>query len=452
MSQVIRIRRGLDIPLEGRAENVFSRLDISGRYALSPLDFPLLTPRLLVAEGQEVKCGDPLFCNKRDPRVQFCSPVSGRVVAVVRGERRRLEHVVVESDGEEIAYRDFGASLPASMGRDEIVARMLEGGVWPFIRQRPYNIVASPDDTPRAIFISAFDTAPLAPDLDFSIKDDGEAFQVGLDALAKLTKGGIHLGMNANYPGNSAYTKARGVTIHRFRGPHPAGNVGVQIHHIDPVAKGEVVWTVNPLDVVIIGRLFTLGHFDARRIIALTGSEVKKPKYYICMVGMQLTNMLSDQLAPDANARVISGNVLSGTNAGRDGYLGFYDTQVTVIPEGDHHEFMGWASPGLKKYSASRLFPSRLFGRRKYELDTNLHGGVRAYVVTGQYEKVFPMRIYPVRLIKAILARNIEEMEDLGIYEVAEEDFALCDFVCTSKIEPQAIVREGLDYLYKELN
>lgn len=446
----IKIRKGLNIRLRGQAEKVYERVGLASRYAVSPLDFPMLTPKLMVHEGDAVKAGAPLFHDKRDPRILYCSPVSGVVASVVRGDRRRIERVEVACGEGELEYESHGSALPASLSREEILTKMLAGGVWPFVRQRPYNVVASPDARPRAIFISAFDTAPLAPDIDYSIKDGGEAFQVGLDALAKLTEGSVHLCIGAKYPANKAFSGARGVVLHTVSGPHPAGNVGVQIHHIDPIAKGEVVWTVNPLDVVIIGRLFIQGRYDARRIVALAGSCVAKPKYYTGMVGMPVAQLVEGQVDAGANARYISGNVLSGGNAGRDGFLGFYDTMVTVIPEGNRHEFMGWAAPGFGKFSASRLFPCRR--NREYDIDTNLHGGVRAYVVTGQYESVFPMSIYPVRLIKAILARNIEEMEDLGIYEVAEEDFALCDFVCTSKMEPQAIVREGLNYLMRELN
>ena len=448
----IRIRKGLDIRLVGKAEKVYERLGAAEVYALQPTDFPMLTPKMLVHEGDSVKAGTPLFHSKQDPRIMFCSPVSGKVAAVVRGERRRVERVEISREEGELAYEEMGAALPASLSRDEILSRMLTGGVWPFVRQRPYNVVANPDVKPRGIFISAIDTAPLAPDLDFSIKDGGEAFQVGLDALSKLTDGDVHLCVGATYPAAKAFAEARGVRLHTVSGPHPAGNVGVQIHHIAPVAKGEVVWTINPLDVVIIGRLFSEGRYDARRVVALAGSCVARPKYYMGMVGMPIEQLVEGQVEESANARYISGNVLSGSNAGRKGFLGFYDTMVTVIPEGDHYEFMGWARPGFGKFSASHLFPSFLQPTKRYNLDTNVHGGVRAYVVTGQYESVFPMKIYPVRLIKAILARNIEEMEDLGIYEVAEEDFALCDFVCTSKIEPQAIVREGLDYLMRELN
>lgn len=452
MSGEIRIRKGLDIRLQGSAEKVYMQMELSGKYMLSPLDFPMLVPRLLVKPGDAVQAGTPLFCDKKDPRVLFVSPVSGTVADVVRGARRRIERVEVDCPQEPMVYKDFGKQLPATLDRNELVTRMLEGGVWPFIRQRPYNVVANPDLVPRAIFISAFDSAPLAPDLDFSIKDGGEAFQVGLDVLAKLTGGKVYLTMSAKSVPNPIFSNARGVEKREIRGPHPAGTVGVQINHIAPIAKGEVVWTVGALDVVIIGRLFTTGHYDARRVVALAGSLVRKPRYYLSMQGMPIENFVKDQVAPEADARYISGDVLTGTNEGRGGNLRFFDTLVTVIPEGNHSEFMGWASPGLNKFSASRLFPSFLRCGHQYVLDTNLNGGLRAYVVTGQYEKVFPMDIYPVRLVKAIMAHDIEAMEDLGIYEVIPEDFALCEFVCTSKIEVQSVVREGLEFLYKELN
>lgn len=428
------------------------QMEQAGKYMLSPLDFPLLVPRLMVKPGDAVQAGDPLFCDKKDARVLFVSPVSGTVADVVRGARRRIERIVVDCPQGAIVYRDFGKQLPATLDREALVARMLQGGVWPFIRQRPYNMVANPEVKPRAIFISAFDTAPLAPDLDFSIKDGGEAFQVGLDVLCKLTDGKVYLTTSAQSVPNPIFANARGVEKRAIRGPHPAGTVGVQINRIAPIAKGEVVWTVGALDVVIIGRLFTTGHYDARRVVALAGSMVKKPRYYLSLQGMPLENFVKEQVPVEADARYISGDVLTGTNEGRGGNLRFFDTMVTVIPEGDHREFMGWAAPGFGKYSASRLFPTFLRPGHKYALDTNINGGQRAYVMTGQYEKVFPMDIYPVRLVKAIMAHDIEAMEDLGIYEVIPEDFALCEFVCTSKIEVQSVVREGLEFLYKELN
>ena len=448
--RVTRIRKGLDIKLKGTAEKVFTRIGVKGDYTLYPADFPGLVPHLLVQEGDIVKAGTPLFTDKKDERIRFASPVGGKVLAVERGERRRILRVVVRCEEEKFDFEEFTPLVTPTASREELINLLLQGGVWPYLRQRPFNVIPSPDVTPRDIFISAFDTAPLAPDMDFAIKDDGASFQAGIDVLARLTSGKVHIGVNVNYPPHQAFATAR-AEIHRFSGPHPVGNVGVQIHHIAPIAKGEVVWTIHPLDVVFIGRLVTTGHYDVRRIVAVAGSEVAKPRYYTAMVGSPLQSLLHDQIAPDASVRVISGNVLTGTKESVEGGLHFYHHIVTVIPEGNHHEFMGWAMPGFGKFSASRLFSSFLLPRKEYVLDTNLHGGERAFVVSGQYEKVFPMRIYPVHLLKAILAGNIEQMEDLGIYEVAEEDFALCEFVCTSKIDSQQIVRRGLDLMIREL-
>ncbi len=452
MEKEIRIRRGLNIKLKGQAEKVFSRVGVAGDYALYPTDFPMMVPRLLVREGDSVKAGTPIFCDKKREQILFASPVHGTVKQVLRGERRRIEKIVISCPDESIQYEEREVVKPAALDADTIIAKMLAGGVWPLLRQRPFNVIPNPEVRPRAIFISAFETAPLAPDMDFALKSDGASFQAGLDVLSKLADDGVHLGLNAKFRPNPAFADAKGVKLHRFNGPHPAGNVGVQIHHVAPVAKGEVVWTVNPLDVVIIGRLFQTGHYDAQRIIAVAGSMVEKPRYYMSMIGAPLGVILKGQIKSDRKARVISGNVLTGHTASVGENLHYYDTMVSVIPEGDKFEFMGWASPGFGKFSATRLFPSCLMRGKRYDLDTNLHGGERAFVMSGQYEKVFPMRIYPVQLVKAIMADDIEGMEDLGIYEVSEEDFALCDFVCTSKIEAQSIVRHGLNRMIEETN
>ena len=367
------------------------------------------------------------------------------------GERRViLEVVVIPEDVQD--YEDFGKVNPKQLSRHEVTARMLKAGLWPTIRQRPYSVVANPHDKPKAIHISAFDSSPLAPDLDFAVKDEGEAFQAGIDALIKLTDGPVHLNLNADYPPSGVFTKVKGVQHNYFTGPHPAGNVGIQIHHIDPINKGDLVWVVNPIDVIIIGRLFLKGIYDATKVIALAGSEVLKPRYFILKTGASIANIVKDNLSNEAqNPRFISGNVLTGSKIYENGFLGFYDNMVSVIPEGNHYELLGWAMPGFGKYSASRAFFSWLTPGKKYSLHTNFNGGERAYVLTGQYEKVLPMDIYPVHLIKAILAKDIDKMENLGIYEVAEEDMALCEYVCTSKTEVQSIVREGIELMIKEL-
>lgn len=451
MPKVIKIRKGLNIPINGEAEKVFSRVEQAEAYAVKPIDFPGLTPKLTVKEGDKVKAGSPLFFDKDHPEVYFTSPVSGEVHLIKRGERRKILEVIINPDSSQ-EYEDFGKADPKDLSRDQIVSRMLNGGVWPMVKQRPYSIIANPNDNPRDIFISAFDTAPLSPDIDFAVKDEAEAFQAGIDALAKLTKGKIHLNLNADYPPSNVFTKVNGVEFNYFSGPHPSGNVGIQIHHIKPINKGEIVWVINPLDVIIIGRLFIKGIYDASKVIALAGSEVLKPRYIILKSGAAITNIIKDNIAQEpSKLRFISGNVLTGTKISENGFIGYYDNMVTVIPEGKHYEFMGWAAPGFNKFSLSRTFFSWLMPGKKYNLHTNLQGGERAYVVTGQYEKVLPMDIYPVQLIKAILAKDIDKMENLGIYEIAEEDLALCEYVCTSKTEVQEIVREGIELMIKEL-
>lgn len=453
MSNVTKLRKGLTIKLKGKPEKVYVRVNCAGDYSIYPSDFPMMVPRLLVREGDSVKAGTPLFHDKRDARVRFCSPVSGVVRAIERAERRRIVRLVIHcDDAENIEYEEHGPLEPAKLSAEQVVDRLLEGGCWPFVRQRPFNVIAEPNVKPRAIFISTFDLAPLAPDIDFAIKDDGAAFQCGLEALQRVAPGEVHLGLCSDYPANPAFENAKGVQKHYFHGKYPVSNVGVQLHHVAPVSKGEVVWTLHPLDVVVIGRLFMSGRFDARRIVALSGSRVERPRYYLGILGMPLSPLLEDGrlVNKKTTPRIISGNVLTGRQETQEGCLHFYDTQVTVIPEGGHRELFGWLAPGWGKFSASRLFPSYLMPSRTYDLDTSLHGGVRSFVMTGDYERVFPMRIYPVQLIKSILADDIEGMENLGIYEVSEEDFALCDFVCTSKIEAQSIVRAGLNRMVEE--
>jgi Na+-transporting NADH:ubiquinone oxidoreductase subunit A len=449
MEEVIKLRKGYNINLKGKAEKIFIQSDPSETYAVKPIDFPGIFPKLTIQVDHDVKAGSPLFFNKYNSDVLFTSPVSGKVIAINRGERRRILEVVIQAD-KEIRYVSFLKADPKDLNREQIIKNLLKSGLWPFIRQRPYHIIANPEDEPKAVFISAFDTAPLAPDYDFALKNDGQYFQTGLDALSKLTSGKVHLSLNGTYPPNKIFSEAKNVELHYFSGPHPAGNVGVQIHHIDPINKGDLVWIVNAQDVVTIGRLFGKGIYDASRIVALTGSEIKYPRYYKTMNGASVSNLVEKNVE-NGKLRYISGNVLTGLKIPKDGFIGFYDSQITVIPEGDYYEFLGWGLPGFKKYSVSRSFFSWLTPKKEYSVDTNLKGGRRAFVMTGQYEKVLPMDIYPVQLIKAILVEDIDLMENMGIYEVAEEDFALCEFVCTSKTEVQSIIRQGIDLLIREL-
>jgi Na+-transporting NADH:ubiquinone oxidoreductase subunit A len=445
MSKTIKLCKGLDIKLQGAAEKKTTVLGLASTYAVSPLDFEGIVPKMLVKVGDAVKAGTPLFFNKNNASVVFTSPVSGTVAAVVRGEKRRILAVEIAADST-IAYEEFGALDVKTATRDQIVELLLKSGLWTLLVQRPYGIIANPADMPKSIFVSAFDSAPLAPDYGYTLADDKQALQKGFEVLARLTEGKVHLSYNAK----DAAPAFAGVELHAFQGKHPAGNVGVQIHHIDPINKGEKVWTVGYADVAIIGRLFLTGKVDMTRTIAVTGAEVSAPAYVKVIAGAKLDSILNVNVAADAHARYISGNVLTGRNVGKDGYLGYYANQITVIPEGDNYELLGWAMPRFSKFSVSRAYFSWLFPNRKYNLDTNLNGEERAFVVTGLYEKYLPMDVYPMHLLKAIMAADLDKMEALGIYEVVEEDFALCEFVDPSKTEMQQIIRNGINLMIKE--
>jgi Na+-transporting NADH:ubiquinone oxidoreductase subunit A len=452
MSECIKIKNGLNIQLTGEANKLLSDLPYPEIFAIKPSDLPGISPKLIVKEGDEVFAGSTLFFDKNNASLKFSSPVSGEVVEILRGEKRKILEIKILAD-KKVKYLDLDKSNPDELSRDEIVEALLNNGIWPLIRQRPFGIIANPKEIPKSIFISAFDTNPLAPDIDFIMHGENqETFQTGLNAIIKLTNGQTHLNIDGSKEAASIFRNSKGLSINKFSGPHPAGNVGVQIHHIDPINKGEVVWYVNPQDVLIIGKLFTEGRYDASRIIALTGSQVSSPKYYKTLIGSSIKSIIGDGGLKAGENRIISGNVLSGSQIQGDGFLGYYDTQITVIPEGHESEFMGWLAPGLEKFSMSRTFFSWLNSKKKYNLNTNLHGEERPFVVTGQYEKVFPMDIYPVQLLKSILIEDIEMMEQLGIYEVVEEDFALCEFVCTSKIKSQEIIKRGIEMIQNELN
>lgn len=452
MPEVIKIRKGLDISLVGEANKVLVRNFDIGKYAVKPTDFVGLTPRLLVAEGDSVKCGTPLFCDKNDETVLFPSPVSGTVTAVVRGEKRVLQAVVVTSDGKRESLA-FSTADPLQLSRTEVVETMLSSGLWPYLRQRPFGTVANPRQTPKAIVISAFDTAPLAPDYDFLLHGRGADFQTGLDALSRLTDGTVYLNLKYKENFSGVFRNSKNVKISYFSGKHPAGNVGTQISRLCPINKGETVWFANPQDVAIIGHLFNTGRYNPEKIIAFAGQGVKNPRYYHLLAGACIEDIANEQVQQE-NMRFISGNVLTGSNIGRDGYLGFYDNLVSVIPEGDDYEFMGWLAPGLKKLSFSHTFLSGFFNtlniNKKYAVNTNLHGGRRALVQTGKFEQVFPFDIYPMQLLKACIVGDIEQMEALGIYEVEPEDFALCEFIDVSKTDIQRIIRDSLETLRKE--
>lgn len=450
MSKLIKIKKGLDIKLTGKAPKEFHDHGKAVQTALKPTDFEGLTPKLTIKEGDRVKAGSPLFVDKYRPEINFVSPVSGTVREIIRGERRRLLEVVVSAD-ESMEFEQFEKLDLQYAGKDKIKEYLLKSGLWPMIIQRPYAIIANPADSPKSIFISGFSSAPLGPDYEFILKDQMADFQTGVDLLGKLTNGKVYLSLHVEKNLDGQLKNTRNVDIYEFSGPHPSGNVGVQINKISPVNKGDIVWCVNPQDVAIIGRVFNKGVYDAGKIIALTGSELKKTGYQRIISGSQVLPLLENNLK-EGDLRIISGNVLSGEHINLSSYLGFYDNQLTVIPEGNKAEFMGWGLPGFKKYSMSRTFFSWLRPNKEYRLDSNMHGGHRPFVVTGELEKVFPMDIYPMQLLKAIIIEDIDLMEQLGIYEVAEEDFALCEFVNTSKLEIQQIVRKGLNLMIKEFS
>ena len=450
MSALIRLRKGLNIKLAGKAEKILLPEVAVTRFGVRFADFPGLIAKLEVKEGSPVKAGTVLFHDKAFPEIKYVSPVSGEVKEIVRGDKRLLMEIVIEQQGSEKV--DFGSADPLKLTREEVTAKIMESGLWPVLRQRPYHIVARPGRVPKAIFISGFDTAPLAPDIDFIMANThGSFMQAGINALSRLTDGKIHISFESEGSRVGEMKTLRGVEMHNFKGPHPAGNIGVQIHHIDPVSKGEVVWTIDIQDVVALGRLFNTGFHDRERIIALAGTGVLHRKYHRIRPGASVSGILKSNLS-DEHYRVISGNVLTGKKISSEGSFGFYDNMVTVLPEGDHSEFFGWASAGYTKFSYWRTFLSALLPKREYDLNTGIHGGHRAFVVTGHYENVLPMDIYPVLLIKAILAQEVELMESLGIYEVAEEDFALCEYIDPSKSDIQEIIRQGINLMIKEMN
>ena len=451
MAEVIKIKKGLDIKMNGQAELIYVKAPRAKTYAIKPGDWHGLTPKIIPNLCDQVKVGTPIFYDKYHPEVKFCSPVSGILSSINRGSRRRIIEVVVEDDGKDTA-ESFLQADPSTLKREQIVENLLNSGLWPTIRRRPYTVIARTGEVPRSIFISAFDTSPLAPDFDFLLKDSEEDFQWGVNVLKQLTEGKVHLNLDGRYPSVRTLNNIKGVEINRFKGPHPAGNVGVQIHALDPINKGDVVWVVQPQDVVAIGRLFRTGKYDPSVIVALTGARVEKPQYYRTIRGTEVAPLLEKQLKEGDN-RVISGNVLNGKQIDAEkGYVGFFNSQVTVIREGNYYELFGWILPGFKKMSVARSFASTwLMPNRKFDMDTNIHGGERAFVMTGEYEKVLPMDIYPMQLLKAILVNDIDKMEQLGIYEIDEEDLALCEFVCTSKTPVTRIVRDGLRALRKEM-
>ena len=448
MSKDIRIKKGLDIKLVGEAEQVTTDISTSGTFAIKPEDFHGITPKVLAKEGTKVKAGQALFYSKSDERILFPSPVSGEVTEIKRGAKRKILAFTITSDGKQTA-EDFGKKDVSKLSGDEIRNHLLASGCWPFIKQRPYDVIANPNRSPKAIFVSGYASAPLAADYDYTLQGKEKELQAAITAIAKLTEGKVHVSTGKS--SSSPFDSLNDLELHKVSGPHPVGNVSTQISQIDPINKGEVVWIVSPQDLIVIGELLLTGKLNLSRTIALTGSKFEKPSYVKAIAGAQVSNLVAKNLNND-NTRIISGNVLSGTHVGEAGYLGYYDNQITAIPEGNDYEFFGWNKPIFNKISSSRALTfSWLNPKKKYDLDTNTNGEHRAFVVTGTYENVFPLDLYPMQFLKACMYKDLDEMENLGGYEVAPEDFALTEFICVSKQPHQQIVREGLDLMLEEL-
>jgi Na+-transporting NADH:ubiquinone oxidoreductase subunit A len=443
-----KLSKGFDIRLVGKAQEKIVANNQSDTICFKPTDFKNITrPKVLVQEGDTVKAGTPIFLNKMNEKAIFASPVSGEIVAIERGPKRvpLAIKILADKQTEYLPFAKYSESELANLNADQALEAMLAGGVWNNIIERPFGMVAHPDHKPKALFISAFDSSPLAPDYEFVFKGEEKYLQAGLTALSKIVPK-IHLTVRGGR--SSLFKSLKGATIHEFVGPHPAGNVGIQIHHIDAINKGEYVWTTTPYGLQQIGRLFLEGRYDASKIIALAGSELKTPQYYQVKAGSSVAQLIDGNLKSD-NVRLISGNALCGEKIAKDGYLGFYANTLTVLPEGNKHEFLGWILPSFAKISFQRTFGlfSFLSPSKERVADTNLHGEERAFVQTGIFEQVLPMDILPMFLFKAIMANDLEAMEELGIYELLEEDIALCEFVDVSKNDLQALLAEGMETL-----
>ncbi len=448
MTRVIKIRKGLDIHLKGKAEKVKTGISLSDEVGLSPLSFPGLTPKVVVKDGDHVKAGEALFVNKRCQSVSFASPVSGIVTSVVRGERRKVLNVILKPDTTQ-EFVDFGKKNVEALSRQEVVDSLLASGLFGYINQLPYAVSTTPETNPKAIYVSALRDKPLAADFEFELIGNENDFQAGLTALSKIAKTYLGIGRSQS---SENLRGAKDVEVNIFDGPCPAGNVGVQINNTNPINKGEVVWTVDPTVVIFFGRLFNHGKVDLRRIIAVAGSEVKKPAYAEVVVGQKISSILSNNIPADnSHLRIINGNVLTGHKCSIDDFLDAQASEVTVIPEGDDaDELLGWIRPRLSQYSTSHSYFSWLTGKKEYALDARIKGGERHMIMSGEYDKVLPMDIYAEYLVKAVIAGDIDKMEALGIYEVSPEDFALPEFVDSSKLPLQSIIRNGLDMLRKE--
>ena len=451
MGKTIKLKKGYNINIQGAAQKTIATNFSPTTFAVRPIDFHGFAPipKMLVEEGQEVRAGDPLFFDKRKEHIKLVSPVSGEIAEIRRGPKRRIDEVIILADSGN-QYREIPSIDITSCTREALVDHMCENGVWPFLTQRPYGIMAEADVTPKAIFISGFDSAPLAPDSNFAVTGQGNYLQKGVDVLRKLTPGKVHFSVNGAGQMANEFSDLTGAEIHKFEGPHPAGVVGIQIHHIDPINKNDVVWTVRLQDLIAIGRIYKDWQFNTERLVAVAGPPVKEPKYFKTFLGASLEKMLDGNLKSD-HVRLISGNALTGSTVDAKSHLRYQDTQVTVLTEGDEYEFMGWLLPSYKRPTLSGTFLGGLFGNKSaMDVNTNTHGEHRAFVVTGEYEKVLPMDLHPQALIKNIMFQDLDYMEGLGIYEVIEEDIALCEFACTSKSNLQQILRQGINLMLEQ--
>jgi Na+-transporting NADH:ubiquinone oxidoreductase subunit A len=450
MSKVVKLKKGLDLSIKGEPSSTVVEL-FSDTYAIKPTDFiGFKKPKVLVKPGDKVKAGTQLYFDKDLPEVKYTSPISGEVIEVKRGAQRKLLEIIVKADADNAyeEFKQFSVSDLGALSADDAKAQILEAGIWPSFIQRPYAVVAKPSDAPRSIFISCFDSSPLAPDYNLVLKGEDKAFSTGIDVLKKFCKD-IQLTLNSDSEVSNVFSSVKGVQINKISGPHPSGNVGVQIHNIAPINKGEVVWTIDPFAVAQIGKLFIDGRYDATRVITVAGPEVKDPKYFKTKVGANVAQLLKGNLNSD-HVRVVSGNLLTGEKIEKDGFVGYYANTVSVLTEGDDYRVFGSFAPSASRFSLSRAFGLFSFikgSSNKFTFDTNINGEHRPFVQSGVMEKVLPMDVLPIYLLKAILAEDFDEMEALGIYEVAEEDFALCEFVDSSKNEVQSIIRRGIDLM-----
>lgn len=451
MSNKIQLKHGLDIPISGMADKVTKKVMIPGTVVIKPSDFRGLKARLLVKEGDTVLAGSPVLAAKENPDILFTSPVSGVVTEVVRGEKRKLLEVRVKADSQSKSV-DFGAQKVETLDAEAVKALLMKSGLWACLIQRPYGVVADPQTAPKGIFVSAFATAPLAADVEFALKGQEHAIQAAVTALGKIAP--VHMSFNSKV--KSAFERIQGINAHYFEGPHPAGNVGVQIHHISPIQKGQTAWTVTMHELAAIGKLLLTGKVDLSRKVAVCGPMAIEPCYIEAVPGIRMDELKAFYGTTGEQVRFVSGDCLSGENVTINGATGFHANQITLLKEGNEYEAFGWANPfRFKLFSSSHTYFHWLFKwlcpEKKYDLDTNLHGGERAFVVSDVYGKVLPMNLFPVYLVKACLAGEIEKMEKFGIYEVLEEDFALCEYVCPSKIDIQSIISSGIDLMIKEM-